>query len=90
MSVELVVITICALQGDCTQATRAWYAQSVEAQHISNGVQKIAEDEFGKENLATMGTVAGIIFIKEGNFNVTKNCDVVIGQTSKIQLHWEY
>lgn len=90
---EALVLSVCITGNGngCGNISKAYYNQSLEAQRLAREIQIEAEKDIGKENLALLGTVSGLIFIKKGTINIDNHLNfVILSNTGAIiQLHFE-
>lgn len=90
IGLELVVISICVGSPNCQDAAKAYYAQSLELQKSAAIVQKLAEEDVGRENLALFATAGGLIFVRQGSIVIDRHVNIDVGDKTMITLHWGY
>jgi len=88
---EIVVLSICILGSACDYASRAYYAQSVDAQRIANEAQVAIEHKMGAENAAIVGSMFGVMVLRKGTINMQRHLNLLIDERSmQLQAHWEH
>ena len=87
---EFLVLSVCVSGSGCNEATSAYYSYNKDLQMLTKKYQERAEDIVGKHNLALLGTTSGLIFVKQGSFQLNRNADLILGNETKVLLHWEY
>lgn len=89
IGLEILVITICIAQANCSDATRAYYAGNKELQQIAGNAQHIAESYVGKETLSLFGTIVGVAMVKNGSVPIARNLTLQIGDVNSLTFTLE-
>jgi len=85
---EFLVFAACVSGPGCNKATEAYYNYNVDLQVWAKRSQKKVENEVGKTNLAVLGTLTGILVVKQGSIQVSNHVNLLVGQETQLQLHW--
>lgn len=86
---EFLTIAACVSGKGCNEITSAYYNYNVDLRQWSKRQETKIKSITGETNLAVLGTTTGLIFIKKGSFQLTNHINIVVGNETILQLHWE-
>lgn len=88
---ELLIIGVCLNGAGCNESAQAYYAYNKDLRDMAENIAKKANEEFGKENLSIMGTLAGIAFVRKGTLVIHRNVNLIAsGEQATLQYHMEF
>jgi hypothetical protein len=88
---ELLIIGVCLNGTGCNETASAYYAYNKDLRDLASNIERKANAEFGKENLAIVGTMAGLVFVKKGTVVLQRNVNLIANTNQAVlQYHMEF
>lgn len=85
------MLFICVVgSSSCGEAITKYYEYNIDLQQWTNKKQYEIEQAVGKENIAVVGSMVGVMALKKGKINMQRHLNLILDTNSALfQLHWE-